>query len=281
MHPETSERKVMTMRLLGKIRIVTVASAAVIVALTFLAGPGTAGAVDTADSFDAKPGCSTPEPSTYQPMLKRGMYGLNVEYVQSMVGAHPDGCFGPATEHKVREFQSEYGLYIDGIVGSCTWRTIDSGSAPSGCRTGGGTSQSTTPAPAADTQCSVENIYGQRAQDVRYVVCIDTASQGGSVRIVNDGVVGEKVVSVYAVTTSRSITFNGDSITRTGHFELHNAARYSYTKRLEYFMPFPQVGRGYDSSGCVRLQRATAETLWELLEVSGLIDQGRVQAHIY
>lgn len=36
----------------------------------------------------------------------------------------PDGVFGPMTDKAVRQFQQEYGLETDGIVGLLTWQEI-------------------------------------------------------------------------------------------------------------------------------------------------------------
>ncbi len=57
--------------------------------------------------------------STLQYMLS---YVSQYEPTVSRVGI--DGVFGPSTEAAVRDFQSTYGLDIDGIVGEITWNTL-------------------------------------------------------------------------------------------------------------------------------------------------------------
>lgn len=47
-----------------------------------------------------------------------------VALVQAMVGAHPDGNFGPHTEAKVKRWQGARGLTADGIIGPITWKKM-------------------------------------------------------------------------------------------------------------------------------------------------------------
>lgn len=56
--------------------------------------------------------------------LKLGSRGESVKHVQSVVGAKPDGDFGPATERRVKAWQKANGLLADGIVGVVTWKKM-------------------------------------------------------------------------------------------------------------------------------------------------------------
>ena len=56
--------------------------------------------------------------------LKLGSKGEAVKLVQAVVGAKPDGDFGPATERRVRNWQRENGQFVDGIVGAKTWKAM-------------------------------------------------------------------------------------------------------------------------------------------------------------
>ena len=56
--------------------------------------------------------------------LQRGSKGEDVKKVQNFLGITADGDFGPNTEAAVREYQSENGLNVDGIVGSQTWASM-------------------------------------------------------------------------------------------------------------------------------------------------------------
>ena len=53
--------------------------------------------------------------------VKLGSQGVAVKLVQAMVGATVDGDFGPATERRVKEYQTKNGLLADGVVGRITW----------------------------------------------------------------------------------------------------------------------------------------------------------------
>ena len=63
--------------------------------------------------------------------LRLGDYGAEVRYLQQklyskLYNVGPiDGIFGRQTQQAVREFQSENGLSVDGIVGQNTWRAIE------------------------------------------------------------------------------------------------------------------------------------------------------------
>lgn len=67
----------------------------------------------------------TPPPTSKKPTLvrwlRRGSTGSNVVYLQSVLGLKRDGQFGPVTEARVRQFQREQGIKVDGIVGWVTW----------------------------------------------------------------------------------------------------------------------------------------------------------------
>lgn len=64
--------------------------------------------------------------------LKQGSQGANVLYLQNglwIMCINPngrDGIFGAGTEAAVRKFQTNYGLSVDGIVGTATWEKLRS-----------------------------------------------------------------------------------------------------------------------------------------------------------
>jgi len=51
---------------------------------------------------------------------KRNSTGEMVRQIQIALHLYPDGIFGPLTEERVRLFQQEHGLKVDGIVGPAT-----------------------------------------------------------------------------------------------------------------------------------------------------------------
>ena len=81
---------------------------------------------------DASPDGSvqaTPAPSAPAAMkfdypgtpVKKGSKGDAVKLVQAIVGAKPDGDFGPGTESKVKAWQLSNALTADGVIGPVTW----------------------------------------------------------------------------------------------------------------------------------------------------------------
>ena len=60
--------------------------------------------------------------------VKKGSSGDAVRAVQSQFRSlNRDGAFGPLTDARVREFQQDHQLRVDGIVGPNTWRALGNG----------------------------------------------------------------------------------------------------------------------------------------------------------
>jgi len=53
--------------------------------------------------------------------VKVGSKGDAAKLVQAIVGAKPDGDFGPKTEGMVKAWQTAHGMVADGVVGPATW----------------------------------------------------------------------------------------------------------------------------------------------------------------
>ena len=56
--------------------------------------------------------------------IKKGDIGEKVKQIQEALQITPDGIFGNMTEQSVKEFQSEEGLEVDGMVGPITWGAL-------------------------------------------------------------------------------------------------------------------------------------------------------------
>jgi len=67
--------------------------------------------------------------STYakMPVLRIGSRGEAVRWVQTAVGADPDGCFGPLTAGKIKEYQWNHHIADDSVVGPNTYRVLVEG----------------------------------------------------------------------------------------------------------------------------------------------------------
>ena len=91
-------------------------------------------------SGTASPGSSAPSPSvpSSQPRnLMRGDRGPYVVKVQKIVGAAPDGKYGPETESKVKAWQKARGLKVDGIWGPQSEGAYKAGVKPIGTKPSG------------------------------------------------------------------------------------------------------------------------------------------------
>ena len=66
------------------------------------------------------------------PTIKKGSTGDAVKLAQQLLSAYGypvgpiDGAFGVNTENAVKQFQTDYGLTVDGIVGPKTWAMLGS-----------------------------------------------------------------------------------------------------------------------------------------------------------
>jgi N-acetylmuramoyl-L-alanine amidase len=64
------------------------------------------------------------------PLLSQGSANGDVWDLQfrlNILGYYPaplDGVYGPKTAHAVRRFQADYGLQVDGVAGTRTWRAL-------------------------------------------------------------------------------------------------------------------------------------------------------------
>lgn len=56
--------------------------------------------------------------------VESGSHGSDVRVVQSLLGATPDGSFGPHTQAVVVAWQKAHGLSADGVVGPLTWASL-------------------------------------------------------------------------------------------------------------------------------------------------------------
>jgi len=56
--------------------------------------------------------------------LRLGSRGEAVKHVQRVVGATQDGDFGAATERRVKAWQKQRGMFVDGVVGPVTWKAM-------------------------------------------------------------------------------------------------------------------------------------------------------------
>jgi len=258
------------------------------------------------DAQAAPASCAVPESGS----LSIGEHGSRVAEVQRLLNAWgkplnhqvlpADGCFGVGTDARVRRFQREHGLHVDGVVGPVTLRALrryaSTGSAPNVAQTATeGPQRRSEPPPSTqprqNTRCRVSS---SRA---RYVICVDVNAQRGSVRSASNGRIGPIVVGPFDVTTSRKLTNRADTITRRGQWAVGYTARRTNDLGLERFVQFAgaqgvhaysNVGSWFDSSGCVRVSHWTAYQYWSLFQRAGIVgadgrlrSPGALEVHVY
>jgi peptidoglycan hydrolase-like protein with peptidoglycan-binding domain len=56
--------------------------------------------------------------------LRLGSQGEAVKHVQRVVGATQDGDYGAATERRVKAWQKQRKMFVDGVVGPVTWKAM-------------------------------------------------------------------------------------------------------------------------------------------------------------
>jgi hypothetical protein len=69
----------------------------------------------------------TPSPAIGRPVLRLGSRGEAVAELQSLLGINnlaSPGTFGPLTDSRVKAYQAQHGLTVDGIVGRSTWESL-------------------------------------------------------------------------------------------------------------------------------------------------------------
>lgn len=129
-------------------RMFRVALAAVALVLTVPAYPAPSGASDDATGWTLRDRFS-------REVVRRGDAGLDPYHIDhvyevqhrlrrlGLLGATPNGRFGPKTEAAVKRFQKRNGLRQTGVVGYRTWRPLirqtvrGRGAVPRGCKAGG------------------------------------------------------------------------------------------------------------------------------------------------
>jgi N-acetylmuramoyl-L-alanine amidase len=72
-------------------------------------------------------GSKPPPPAPAMPVLRKGSVGNAVRELQRLLGGLVvDGIFGSLTEARVRMFQMEHNIGVDGVVGPVTWSKLKS-----------------------------------------------------------------------------------------------------------------------------------------------------------
>jgi 3D (Asp-Asp-Asp) domain-containing protein len=111
------------------------------------ANPATAAhpAAQHSASQGYKPAPSLAEARAGSAVIKKGMEGPSVKFVQEKVHAAADGEFGPNTDAAVKKFQHAHHLEVDGEVGAHTMAALDGHSKPAPKPAGGGSHEQAPP----------------------------------------------------------------------------------------------------------------------------------------
>lgn len=154
------------------------------------------------------------------PTIRRGASGRAVVSAQNRLNSHTfkvgiDGKFGPGTESVVKNFQSKYGLAVDGIVGPATWKALFGGAKKT---------TTTAPAPVVNRKPDVKRILsllGWRVDtEARYVQAVKDFqgvwNLGPALTV--DGNAGPKTHAALKISEARRKAGRGDI---SEHFSTH------------------------------------------------------------
>lgn len=97
--------------------------------------------------------------------VRWGSSGGVVKSVQRIVGAYPDGVFGPKTHRAVQRWQSRQGLVADGIVGPITARAMGLNASSRGSSSASRSSSRSAPSTSSSAVLS----YAQQYTGYRFV----------------------------------------------------------------------------------------------------------------
>lgn len=88
--------------------------------------PGTAGVWMHQFQGDCKgaPGFSSTTDVNWFLTMRKGEISDRVKWVQEIIGAEPDGNFGPNTELKAKAWQAKKGLVADGVIGAKSFAAL-------------------------------------------------------------------------------------------------------------------------------------------------------------
>jgi peptidoglycan DL-endopeptidase CwlO len=106
-------------RELGVASVVSTVSLALVAAFSVLAVPFA--------------NAAAPVPVTTCAALASGSSGAAVTTVQKVIGADPDGDFGPATKHSLQVWQKAQGIRATGVVDAATWAALPTLAATKAC----------------------------------------------------------------------------------------------------------------------------------------------------
>lgn len=117
--------------------------------------------------------------------LKPGLASPEVARLQSALGIHVDGLYGPQTTSAVAAYQRACGLWVDGLAGPQTLSTLYSGACPPGGFVVSSYVHYPAPAPAPTSAPSSSTSFGPPIRDLgdTYVVVVPGNDQDTLTRV--------------------------------------------------------------------------------------------------